>query len=323
MDNFKVLALDGGGVRGYLSILILERIEKALQEHFKDNKLLYERFDLIVGTSTGGIIAAGLAIGKSAKEIRILYEELLDKIFTKTSHGIDIPKYNHNILKKELEKIVKNKTLNDVKTSLCLTSVDISTFSPRFFKSPYLENFKPRADEKILDALLATSAAPVFFPLVDTKYSHYLADGGLVANNPTMIGITDAYRITKDLKKIKLLSIGTGKMTQVPYDIEKIKEGGGILSWTLNCKNAIDTTKYLCSLKKQMVIPLIEVLLNNKSSLINSHANLLLGKNFLRINPELSVPINLDEADKINVLKNLAIKADKKNLKDKIINLIS
>ena len=321
MDNFKVLALDGGGVRGYLSILILERIEKALQEHFKDNKLLYERFDLIVGTSTGGIIAAGLAIGKSAKEIRILYEELLDKIFTQPLDGIKTPKYNHNILKKELEKIVKNKTLNDVKTPLCLTSVDISTFSPRFFKSPYLENFKPRADEKILDALLATSAAPIFFPLVDTKYSHYLADGGLVANNPTMIGITDAYRITKDLKKIKLLSIGTGKMTQVPYDIEKIKQGGGILSWTLDCKGFGESS--LLFLKKQMVIPLIEVLLNTQSSLINSHANLLLGENFLRINPELSVPINLDEVDKINVLKNLAIKADKKNLKDKIINLIS
>ena len=60
--SFKVLTLDGGGVKGYLTILILEKLEKALQRKFNDNKTIGERFDLIVGTSTGGIIASGLSI---------------------------------------------------------------------------------------------------------------------------------------------------------------------------------------------------------------------------------------------------------------------
>ena len=71
--SFKILTLDGGGVKGYLTILILEKLEKALQRKFNDNKTIGERFDLIIGTSTGGIIASGLSIKKSAKEIRELY----------------------------------------------------------------------------------------------------------------------------------------------------------------------------------------------------------------------------------------------------------
>ena len=319
-NTFKVLSLDGGGVRGYLSILILEKIEKSLQTKFDDNKTIGERFDLIVGTSTGGIIAAGLAIGKSAVEIRKLYDDLLGKIFQPHYKGYIKPKYNQEILKIEVGKILEDKTFKDVKTGLCLTSVDVSTSKPRFFKSAYLDDFKMREDEKIIDAVLATSAAPVFFPLVDTKYSAHLADGGLVANNPTMIGITDAFKKTKNLNNIKALSIGTGKMVQMPYEVEKIQECGGILSWALNSKNITDTITQ--PLKDKMIIPLFEVLMNSQSSLINAQSNILLGKNFVRINPDLPAAIDLDDISKLNILKNLSIVADKKNIQDKIFNLL-
>ena len=322
MNTFKVLSLDGGGARGYLTILILERIEKYLQKYFNDKKPIGERFDLIVGTSTGGIIAAGLAIGKSASEIRNLYEKLLEKIFQPYKKGFIKPKYNQEILKSALKEILKNKTFQDVKTHLCLTSVDVATSKPRFFKSPYLEAFDTRSDEKLIDAVLATSAAPVFFPLVDTKYLSHLADGGLVANNPTMIGVTDAYRITNDLNKIRLLSIGTGKMVQMPYEVEKIKECGGILSWALNSKNFQDTLKQPI-IEKRMIIPLIEVLLNSQSSLINAQANLLLKSNFIRINPELPTAMDLDDTSKLNTLKNLATEVDKEKTMKKILNLLS
>ena len=322
MDTFKVLSLDGGGARGYLTILILERIEKQFQKHFNDKKLIGERFDLIVGTSTGGIIAAGLAIGKSATEIRNLYEELLNEIFKQTYKGFIKPKYNQETLKNELQKILKDKTFQDVKTHLCLTSVDVATSKPRLFKSPYLKSLETRADEKLIDAVLATSAAPVFFPLVDTKYLSHLADGGLVANNPTMIGITDAYRVTNDLTKIRLLSIGTGKMVQMPYEVNKIKECGGILSWALNSKNFQDTLKQPL-IEKRMIIPLIEVLLNSQSSLINAQANLLLKDNFIRINPALPTPMDLDDVSKLDILKNLATEIDKEKTMKKILELLT
>lgn len=319
-EPFKILTLDGGGIKGYLSILILEKIEKALKRHFKDDKTIGERFDLLVGTSTGGIIATGLALHKSATEIRELYERLLKKIFSPVYKGYIRPKYNQKVLIKELENILKDKTFKDVKTHLCLTSVDISTSKPRFFKSPYIEIYHQRADEKLIDGVLATSAAPVFFPIVDTKHSTYLADGGLVANNPTMVGIIDGYKLTKDLNKLRVLSIGTGEITYMPYDVEKIKEYGGIFSWALNSKYGIETIL----LNKRMIIPIIEVLLNTQSNLINTQAMHLLGKDkFYRINPPLPTSIDLDDVEKIDILKNLANIADSEETINNIINLLT
>jgi len=316
-ENFKILTLDGGGVKGYLSVLVLEKIEKALQRYFNDEKSIGERFDLIVGTSTGGIIATGLAIGKNATEIRELYENLLEKIFNPINKGYVKPKYNQNILKKELKKILKDKTFNDVKTHLCLTSVDISTSKPRFFKSPYRDSYHQRADEKLIKAVLATSAAPAFFPIVDTKYSSYLADGGLVANNPTMVGIVDGYQITNDLSRLRVLSIGTGDINYMPYDVQKIKEFGGVFSWTLNSKYGIESI-----IDKKMIIPIIEVLLNTQSRLISAQANYLLKENFYRINPPLPTAIDLDDIEKIDILKNLAIQADREVIVKKVAKLL-
>jgi patatin-like phospholipase/acyl hydrolase len=319
MENFKILSLDGGGVRGYLSILILEKLEKALNRILNEEKVIAERFDLIAGTSTGGIIAAALAVHKSAKEIREIYEKMMKTVFTPTSKGIKKPKYNQKILKKILKEIFEDKTLNDVKTHLCITSVDIATSKPKFFKSPYLDIYHQRADEKLVDITLATSAAPVFFPLASTKHFHFLADGGLIANNPSMIAVLEGYKITKDFEKIKLLSIGTGEMTKMPYDVKKIEEYGGVIAWALN-----KSPKELLSIisKKETVIPLIEVLINAQSKLIDSQVKTILKEeNFLRINPPLSQDIRLDEADKIDILKNLASLGDSEEIIKKVKSL--
>ncbi|WP_456383371.1 CBASS cGAMP-activated phospholipase [Hydrogenimonas sp.] len=316
METFKILTLDGGGVRGYLSILMLEKIEKALERHFQDGKPIGARFDLIVGTSTGGIIATALSLHRSAAQTRVLYEELLKKIFTPVNKGLIKPKYNQKILKKHIKEIVGEKTFNDVLTPLCLTSVDISTAKSRFFKSPYLEAFLPRADEKLLDAALATSAAPIFFPLVHTKYSHFLADGGIVANNPAMVGVVDGYRITKDLHKLRLLSIGTGEIKFIPYDVYKIEKGGGIFSWAVNSNSVLDPV-----FKTQFVVPIMEVLFNAQSTLVNNQVDNLLGENFLRINPVLPSLIRLDDAQKLEIMKNVANVVDEEKTIRKIVGI--
>ena len=316
--SFKILSLDGGGVKGYLSILMLEKLEKGLQRKFNDTKTIGERFDLIVGTSTGGIIGSGLAIGKSAKEIRILYEELLEKIFSPYNRGIIKPKYNQNILKEELAKILEDKSLDDVKVPLCLTSTDISTAKATFFKSPYQEKYEQRKDEKLIDAVLATSAAPIFFPLVKTQYKSYLSDGGLVANNPTMVGIVEGFEITKDMSQLKVLSIGTGEMTNMPYDVKQIDEYGGIFSWALNSKYGIEPI-----MGKKMIVPLIEVLVNSQSDLINRQASALLKDNFFRLNPKLQKAIDIDDIEDIGFLKNLSTEADKDSTIKKVFMLLS
>ena len=315
MENLKILSLDGGGVRGYLSILILEKLEKALNRILNEEKVIAERFDLIAGTSTGGIIATALAIHKSAKEIREIYEQMMKVVFVPTAKGLKKPKYNQKVLKKILKEIFDNKTLNDVKTHLCITSVDIATSKPKFFKSPYLEIYHQRADEKLVDIALATSAAPIFFPLANTKHFHFLADGGLIANNPSMIAVLEGYKITKNFDKIKLLSIGTGEMSKMPYDVKKIEEYGGVITWALN-----KSPKELLSIsKKEIVIPLIEVLINAQSKLIDSQVQTILKEeNFLRINPPLSQDVRLDEVEKIDILKNLASIADSEKTVKKV-----
>ncbi|KLE09895.1 hypothetical protein AF79_04690 [Aliarcobacter butzleri L354] len=300
MNKCKVLTLDGGGIKGYLTAKILKNIEQSLNETRNENINLGQRFDLIVGTSTGGIIAAALAIGKSAKEIFELYETLIPKVFSNSN--IIGTKYSNVILKEELQNILGDLTLVDVKTGLCLTSVDVENSSPRFHKSRYFDRNSNRLDEKLVDVVLASAAAPTFFPLIDTLHSSNLTDGGIVANNPSLVGFIEALQLVEGKKDdIVLVSVGTGEQCNMPYDVEKLKNGGK-LSWIAQCK-----PRYLLSNPiKHMGSPLIELLMESQSKLAHHQTQFLLGEKYLRINPKLSVSIELDDVEKIASLKNLA-----------------
>ncbi len=295
-NKTKVLSLDGGGVKGYLSAKILFNIEALLNQENNENINIGQRFDLIVGTSTGGIIACALSIGKSAKEIFELYESLIPKLFKPKTKGFFKPKYTNEILRNELENILGNKTLKDAKTKLCITSVDVENSSPRFHKSDYFDRNSPRQDEKLIDLALATSAAPTYFPLVNTKHSTNLTDGGMVANNPSLVALIDAMQLANNIEDISLLSIGTGEQCHMPYDVDKLKNGGKI-NWLIGSKN-----------KKILPngSPLLELLMESQSKLAHFQTGFLLKERYLRINPKLSVSIELDDIKKIDSLKNLA-----------------
>jgi uncharacterized protein len=300
LNKCNVLTLDGGGVKGYLTAKVLRNIEQSLNELGKEDINLGQRFDLIVGTSTGGIIAAALAIGRSAKEIFELYETLIPKVFSNSN--IIGTKYSNVILKEELQNILGDLTLADVKTGLCLTSVDVENSSPRFHKSGYFDRNSNRLDEKLVDVVLASAAAPTFFPLIDTLHSSNLTDGGIVANNPSLVGFIEALQLVEGRKDdIALISIGTGEQCHMPYNVEKLKNGGK-LSWIAQCK-----PRYLLSNPiKHIGSPLIELLMESQSKLAHHQTQFLLGKKYLRINPKLSVSIELDDSEKIASLKNLA-----------------
>lgn len=303
-DKTKVLSLDGGGVKGYLSAKILANIELSLNEKNNENINIGQRFDLIVGTSTGGIIACLLSIGISAKEIFELYEKLIPEIFSKKSFGFFKPKYSSDILKEELKDKLADKTLKDVITKLCITSVDVQNSSPRFHKSNYLDDGRNvvRQDEKLIDLALATSAAPTFFSLVDTKHSSNLTDGGIVANNPSLVGAIEAKQINGNIDNVFLLSIGTGEQCHMPYDVDKLKNGGK-LKWMLQLK----PRNILSNWFKYIGSPLLELLMESQSKLAHSQMIFLLKESqYVRINPKLSMSIDLDDKDKIDSLKNLA-----------------
>jgi len=324
--KFKVLSLDGGGIRGYLSIKILANIEQILNEQNNEDINIGQRFDLIVGTSTGGIIASALAIGKSAKEVLGLYKDLIPKVFQSEENGVFAPKYSNNILKKELHNILGDTTLSDVKTDLCITSVDVENATPRFHKSGYFDRNSPRLDEKLTDLALATSAAPTYFSLVSTKHSTNLTDGGVVANNPSMVGLIDAMQINgNDVENIVLVSIGTGEQPCMPYEVDKLKNAGK-QNWIVDIDDNTKIAKAIKSFKKgeskikickdfifskQKVFdskgsPLIELLMDSQSKLAHFQVGFLLKDNYLRINPKMNSSIALDDVSKMSNLNNVA-----------------
>lgn len=298
--RLRILSLDGGGARGYLSALILERIEAHLNLKHKDNKPLGEHFDLIVGTSIGGIIALALASGKRAAETAAFIEETVPTVFGPSEkrnrlHSFIRPTYRSEKLKDCLEQFFKQKTLRDMATDVCVTAVSLQNAAPRFYKTDYLTRNSGRLDEEIVNIALGTSAAPTYFKAHSMKFSSNLVDGGLCANNPAMVGLVDSLQFERPSKRgtqppqglngdVMMLSVGTGEQPTMPYDINSLDDGG----------------------KFDWAIPISDVVFESQSQLIHHQAKFLLGERYIRVNPRLKFPMALDDWQKLPELKNLA-----------------
>jgi patatin-like phospholipase/acyl hydrolase len=133
---FKILSIDGGGVLGLYSADVLRRIQAA----FLNNKSFSEEFQLITGTSTGGIIALGLALGKSLEEISQFYKEYAKKIFPWWRRvifpgGLVHNKYSNKELQNALHLFFEDSTISDCKTAVCIPVVDVSNCHPMVFKT--------------------------------------------------------------------------------------------------------------------------------------------------------------------------------------------
>ncbi len=302
MDNrFKILSLDGGGIRGYLSLLILTDIEEFLNEQNNDQKAIGERFDLIAGTSTGAIIAGLLAKGVTAKKALSLYEKDIPKVFSqKRISAFFRPQYKNNILQEKAEKYFKKMKINQTKVDLLIPTVNLYTAEPIIFKSNYCDVTN---NVLLKDAILASSAAPTFFKAHNVSSNNtYYADGGLVANNPTLLAILESFKFTRNSKSLDknppktisdliVVSIGTGQMGGNPYDY-KLLENKGYWGWR---RASITLT------------------LENQTNLVDDQVKELLridkpGGSYIRINPILKEEIKLDEIKKMKDLENYRIK---------------
>lgn len=209
---FYILSIDGGGYRGLFSAHILRRIEEACGINW------HQQFGMFAGTSTGSIIAAGLASGISATQLAEFYTTHGGRIFTSRWRSrLDLLKiftsrYSGKTLHVLLEEVFGARTLGDVPVPLILPAVDIGNGCVHVFKSKYADGFIRDPGVKLSDAVLASCSAPTYFDphLVDGKYQ--LVDGGLWANNPAFVAVIDAqYRLKVPLADIRVLSIGTGK----------------------------------------------------------------------------------------------------------------
>ncbi|SDX01950.1 CBASS cGAMP-activated phospholipase [Thiocapsa roseopersicina] len=293
MDQFSILSLDGGGIRGVFVAGLLARIEE------RNGIRIAEHFDLIAGTSTGGIVALGLGLGFSAREIVEFYRDNAEVIFPSVlpkwarrlpGAGFLEPRNNWALFRRKfssepLERALRqvlgaDRVLGDSTTRLVITAMDARQHGVKLFKTAHAPGLN--SDWKIPAWLVAaaTSAAPTYFPAakVDNRLFY---DGGLWANNPVMVGVTEALGVL-DIKPsvLRVLSIGT--LDQVRRFQPRLATGGR-LRWG---------------------VALFNEMMDGQSSCALGQAKLLVGKeNLVRVSPPVAAgQYAMDDASTVDDL---------------------
>jgi patatin-like phospholipase/acyl hydrolase len=265
MAQFRILSLDGGGIRGAFTAGFLAEIER------QTGRPIIDHFDLLAGTSTGAIIAVALAIGESAKSVEAFYRDRGAKIFTRptpvkipwskklllslaewgaarfTANGetpidrdwIFQPKYRTDELRTALSDVFQNRTLENAKRRLVVPAVNLIKGQTVVFKTPHAPNYVRDRHFRAVDVILATTAAPTYFPPAVINTGSAYADGGLWANNPAICAYAEAVCISQKCKRadidpvfclddIHMLSVGTGRS---PYFLSPAAGKEGALHW--------------------------------------------------------------------------------------------
>lgn len=216
-QTFRVLSIDGGGIKGLYSARILEHFEERFNCHIADH------FDLICGTSTGGLIALGLSLDIPVSLVSNLYYRRGKRIFPQRNSLLSSlkqlllrSKYDNQELRAALQEIFGNRTLANSRCLLCIPAFSLTDGRPFIFKYDHAEgNLCRDCRTKYVDIALATSAAPAYLPIVtiDNYDRKQFIDGGVYANNPTLVGVVEALRyfvgIGKRFQKLMVMSIGS------------------------------------------------------------------------------------------------------------------
>ena len=251
--SLRVLSIDGGGMRGVYSSTYLSVLAKELAKQRKINNLdVGKAFDLIVGTSSGGILACALAAGIPLDEVSDLYSEHGQEIFpVKMPNGLKVTNLikllcwskhlarGNEAFKQVLEKKFADMTLSQVYNrrgiALAIPAIEMSQHRSWIFKTSHLGGNRDD-DFRLVDVCLATSAAPLYRSMARIKNptmpknSYVFVDGGLWANNPILVGMIDAIRMTKSGDRIEIFSLGT--CPRPPGDIFDAKDmHRGPLGW--------------------------------------------------------------------------------------------
>ena len=281
----RVLSIDGGGIRGIIPAMVVAHIER------KMGKPAHELFDLMVGTSTGGILALGLSrpgasrpAQFSARWVVKLYEEQGANIFEyslwrklRTVGGILDEAYSHEVLEGILGKYFAGATLGDCRTPTMVTSYDIQNRRTVFLKSWYADHQLVRC----CDAARATSAAPTYFepkPLDTGDVASVLIDGGIFINSPSVSAYAEARKLFPD-EPIAVLSLGTGELTR-PIAFGEARTWGSAL-W---------------------VMSLLDCMFDGVSKAADHQMQLFLGERYQRLQTSLeSASDDMDDASEENI----------------------
>ncbi|MGD8388173.1 MAG: patatin-like phospholipase family protein [Desulfobacteraceae bacterium] len=283
-----VLSIDGGGIRGMIPALILYRIETALRQP------TCRLFDLIAGTSTGGILALALAKPKekgsrepahSSGKLVGLYAERGCEIFSRSlwkgagsAGGLLDEKYSHGPLEQILWEYLEDTELWQALTHVLISAYDIEHRMPCFFKA-----WAWGHHALMREAARATSAAPTYFeparvPISNVSGKAALIDGGVFVNNPAMCAFAEAKRLWPE-EEILVVSLGTGELTR-PINYEEAC-GWGLAGWA---------------------VPLLNVIFDGASDAVDYQLRQILSGNYVRIQGRLDVASDdMDDASPANI----------------------
>lgn len=262
-----ILSLDGGGVRGIATVQFLKRLESIL------DKPVHKVFDTFIGTSVGGLIAIKLASGDDIDDcINFCAREnmvtIMDKSWWDNVTPVQFsPKYDGKGIEKIIKKYIKKIPINKCGKKLLITGYNLNKHDTRVFKST-----KDDIDLQTLG--LITSAAPTYFPCIEYSREWYI-DGGIGANNPTMVSYVDAMELKEDFK---ILSIGTG-FKNVMIDGDQARDWG-VFGWL---KHHVANIAFDAPLR-----------------LIDRQVKKLLGKKYIRIDGEYG-NMSIDDTSVENV----------------------
>lgn len=274
--KFKILSIDGGGIKGVFPAMFLTLLEDELKNRSDGKNRIYQHFDLITGTSTGGIIAIALALGIPAKEIYQLYLDNASKIFCHKKSFFFGQIRNSAHEREFLEKLIRKKfqeanngvdpRLGDCKTDICIPIYDLIQGNPSVLKTKYHPAFEKDYHIPAYQAALATSAAPTYFDPYTSEYTDLngttkdfvnKVDGGMMANNPTLVAVLEALKAFKvEMSQLEILSLGTG--------YKKFTDGNSRKRWGLHY--------WMIKNKRKR---LIELFLQSQSQLVANYISLL------------------------------------------------
>ncbi|EXB55986.1 Patatin group A-3 [Morus notabilis] len=317
-----ILSIDGGGIRGIIPGTILAFLEEELQKLDGPEARIADYFDVIGGTSTGGIVTAMLTTpyddqnGRPlpAKDINKFYFEegpkifsdeaksarqqtngwrepssIVGKVFTQIAMAgmwafakLKAPEYDGVHLRQKIKEFCRGILLSDTLTNVVIPAYDMQDLRPIIFSTQQAK--KNKSEVKLEDVVVSTSAAPSYFPFnkfeADGK-EHFLVDGGLAANNPTLLAIREATRILEkenprnysqfDYSNFLVLSLGTGSLEKRRG--HKIGMGG-MLDWLFSFEKGLS--------------PLFDVMFRASDDMVDIYTSFILGNynarhNYLRI----------------------------------------
>lgn len=331
--EFKILSIDGGGIRGLIPAKVLEEVERELKLIHPDKKL-YEHFDLICGTSTGSILAIAIGLGVPAADIVGFYKQHAKSIFPRwylkfiPQKAIVFirPIYSNRVLKNKLKEIYsrynggKEPLLNDVKTRLCIPSFNGGLGEINVLKTKHHTDYRRDYKLPAHEVALSSSSAPVYFPPNSFEYKNEygsgtnfnMIDGGIFANNPTLIGILEAAdKLNVPFSKIKVLSIGTGEGKHI---IKKSWLPKNFFYWFIPSPRLMDITLDSQSqITEQYILFLNRVLAKKDDAIRYLRVQHVFGKD--------SIELNASSKDDLGQLESIGGELAKKQLND-ILKLI-